>query len=175
MVSVLRSWKGHETFLEAARLLKAGGFPAAFAIIGDGPIRPVVERLKREKGLEAEVILAGHREDVPAVLRGLDALVIASTRHEGIPQIGLQALATKTPVIGSDVGGTPEIIRTGETGRVFPAGNAGALAGAIREALEHAEDTRAMSERGRALVETGHSLETMLDRVEAVYRKHLSA
>ena len=118
--------------------------------------------------------MAGHREDVPEVLRALDVLVIASTRHEGVPQIGLQALATKTPVVGSDVGGTPEIIRQGETGRNFPAGDAGALVQAVRATLAEAETTRAMCERGRAMVEQHHSLDAMLDRLEALYRQRLT-
>jgi glycosyltransferase involved in cell wall biosynthesis len=100
----------------------------------------------------------------------MDVLVIASTKHEGVPQIGLQALATRTPVVGSDVGGTPEIIRDGETGRVFPAGDAAALAQAILDTLRDS-GTRALTARGRKLVEAGHSLESMLDAIETVYNR----
>ncbi len=119
--------------------------------------------------------LTGHREDVPEILRALAVLVIPSTKHEGIPQIGLQALATKTPVVGSDAGGIPEIIRHGETGRIFPAGDAQALARAICETLTETDATRAMTERGRALVEKNHSLGTMLEAIDALYRRHLPA
>jgi glycosyltransferase involved in cell wall biosynthesis len=117
--------------------------------------------------------LAGHREDVPAVLRALNVLVIASTKHEGVPQIGLQALASKTPVVGSDVGGIPEIIRPGETGRIFPAQDAGALADAIRSVLNEAELTETFCRQGRELVETKYSLNRLLDQLEALYRRHI--
>src|SRR5206468_251537 len=110
-----------------------------------------------------------------AVLRALSVLVIPSTDHEGVPQIGLQALATKTPVIGSDVGGIPEIIRPGETGRIFPARDAFSLARAIRETLDHPESTRAMAERGRAMVVATHSLEAMLNKLDALYQRYLPA
>jgi glycosyltransferase involved in cell wall biosynthesis len=100
--------------------------------------------------------------------------VIPSTRHEGIPQIGLQALACKTPVIGSDVGGIPEIIRDGETGRIFPTQNARALAAAIRETLDDPEKARARCERGRTMVETEYSLDAMLDKLDALYRRSLA-
>ncbi len=173
MVSVLRSWKGHETFLEAVRLLSAQKLAARFVIVGEGPLRQIVERSLREKGLSDAVTLTGHREDVPAVLRALAVLAIPSTQHEGVPQIGLQALATKTPVVGSDAGGIPEIIRPGETGRIFPARDAAALAAALRETLERTEATRALCERGRALVESHHSLAAMLDTLDALYRRHL--
>ncbi len=173
MVSVLRSWKGHSTFLEAARRLIDAGFEARYVIVGEGPIRHLIEQQAHQLQLGDHVALVGHREDVPSVLRALDVLVIASTRHEGVPQIGLQALACKTPVVGSDVGGTPEIIRAGDTGRNFPAGNAQALAAAIRETLTDRTATMAMSERGRAMVESRHSLDAMLDTLEAIYRRYL--
>lgn len=173
MISVLRSWKGHSLFLEAARLLRDSGFPARYAVVGDGPGRDAIAARVRELDLVDAVTLAGHREDVPEMLRALDVLAIPSTRHEGVPQIGLQALATRTPVVGSDIGGIPEIIRPGETGRIFPSGDVPALARALREAVENHEATRAMSERGRAMVESGHSLERMLDTLEGIYRRYL--
>lgn len=173
MVSVLRSWKGHRTFIEAARLLRESGLAARFIIVGEGDLRGSIENWIRERQLEDCVTLTGHREDVPAVLRALSILVIPSTDHEGIPQIGLQALAVKTPVVGSDVGGTPEIIRHGETGRIFPAGKAEALAVAIRETLAHPDQTRAACERGRVRVETHHSLDNMLDKLDALYCRYL--
>jgi glycosyltransferase involved in cell wall biosynthesis len=173
MISVLRSWKGHTTFLEAAQLLKAAGFNGRFVIVGDGPIQHRIEEQIREKHLTERAMLTGHREDVPELLRALSVLVIASTQHEGVPQIGLQALATKTPVIGSDVGGIPEIIRPGETGRIFSAGDPHALAKAIRETLDETDATRSMAERGRALVEAKHSLNAMLDTLDALYRRHV--
>jgi glycosyltransferase involved in cell wall biosynthesis len=173
MVSVLRSWKGHSTCLHAAHLLRSNGFNCHFVIVGKGPILHQIEEQIRDLQLEDRVSLTGHREDVPESLRALSVLVIPSTKHEGIPQIGLQALATKTPVVGSDAGGIPEIIRPGETGRIFPAGDPNALAREIRATLEDSEITRAMAERGRAAVEARHSLAAMLDTLDALYRKRL--
>jgi glycosyltransferase involved in cell wall biosynthesis len=175
MVSVLRSWKGHTTFLQAAQILQQQPFPARYVIVGDGPIRHGIEAEIAARGLEKIVTLAGHREDVPEVLRALNLLVIPSTKHEGVPQIGLQALACQIPVVGSDAGGIPEIIRPGETGRIFPAENAEALAQRIREALAEADATRALAERGRAMVESRHSLDHMLDTLDALYQRHLPA
>lgn len=175
MVSVLRSWKGHETFVAAAKLLVAGGLPARFVIVGEGVIRSRIEAQIAELGLTERFTFTGHREDVPEILRALDVLVIASTRHEGVPQIGLQALATGTPVVGSDVGGTPEIIRPGETGRIFPAGNAVALAAALRETLADAAATHANVQRGRASVERSHSLDAMMKRLDELYRRYVKS
>ena len=173
MVSVLRSWKGHATFLDAACVLNEAGRRAHFVIVGGGAPLEAMEKIIRAHGAEVWVTLTGHREDVPEVLRALNVLVIPSTRHEGIPQIGLQALACQTPVIGSDAGGIPEIIREGETGRIFPAGNTRALAARLRETLEQPEPTCQMAARGRARVEASHGLETMLNQLDALYRRYL--
>jgi glycosyltransferase involved in cell wall biosynthesis len=172
LVSVVRAAKGHQTLVDAMRLLVDAGFPVHCVFVGDGPYRPAVEARIRQLQLVDRFTWTGHQDDVPAVLRALDVLVIPSL-HEGIPQIGLQALAVGTPVIGSDTGGIPTIIRPGETGRVFPAGDASALADALREALTEREVTRALAERGRVFVSTHHGLSTMLDALEALYYRYL--
>ena len=173
MISVLRSWKGHAIFLKAAAQLKADGFAVRFIIVGDGPGRERIAGQISEMKLNAHITMTGHREDVPEILRALDVLAIPSTRHEGIPQIGLQALAVKTPVVGSNVGGIPEIIRHGETGRIFPAEDASALAAAIQGTLRETEATKKMADAGRKLVESNHSLEKMFADLEFIYRRYL--
>ncbi len=102
MVSVLRSWKGHPIFFKAVRILNHAGVRAHFVVVGGGAPVEYFENLAREEGVRAHVTFTGHREDVPEILRALSLLVIPSTRHEGVPQIGLQALACRTPVIASD-------------------------------------------------------------------------
>ncbi|MBO35980.1 MAG: hypothetical protein CMO64_07295 [Verrucomicrobiales bacterium] len=110
---------------------------------------------------------------MPAVLRALDLLAIPSTNHEGIPQIGLQALACRTPVVGSDAGGIPEIIRHGETGRIVAAGDAELLANAIAETLMDDKGTTRMTDNGRVMVEREHGIDHMLDQLERIYADHL--
>jgi glycosyltransferase involved in cell wall biosynthesis len=90
-----------------------------------------------------------------------------------VPQIGLQALACGTAVTGSDCGGIPEIIREGETGRLFPIGDAAALARRIVETLDQQDDTNRMRSAGRTMVVQDYSSEVMLDKLEAIYRRYL--
>lgn len=169
MVSVLRSWKGHRVFLEAARRLIDEGLGCRFVIVGGGPQKFNIRRWIEELDLPDHVEMTGHREDIPAVLRTLNVLVIPSTGHEGIPQIGLQALACGTPVVGSDAGGIPEIIRHGETGRIVVAGDAELLANTIGEALSDTKATSLMADSGRVMVEREHGIEHMLDQLERIY------
>jgi glycosyltransferase involved in cell wall biosynthesis len=174
MVSIIRLAKGHETLLQAAAQLRAEGFKARYVIVGEGPYADVIRAKMKALQLESLFTFVGQRDDVPAILRSLSILVIPSL-HEGIPQTALQALATKTPVVASNVGGIPSVIRDGETGRLVPPGDPAALALAIKSTLQDTAATQRMCKDGRILVEKEHSLEGMLDKLEALYRRHLPA
>jgi glycosyltransferase involved in cell wall biosynthesis len=173
MVSVLRSWKGHDVFIDAAKQLIAAGINADFVIAGAGPCEKVIKEWVADSGHADRFHLLGHTDEVPAVLRSLDVLAIPSLSHEGIPQIGLQALACETAVVGSCIGGIPEIIRDGETGRIVGVDNAEELAAGLRSALEDVSKTKSMSQAGRSMIEASHSRTHMLDRLEEIYAKHL--
>lgn len=175
MVAVLRSWKGHLVFLQALRDVRERHPDVRAVLVGEGPFRDVIQDGVRSHGLEANVRFLGHREDVAEILGGLDVVVSASTAAEGIPQALLQALAMCCPVVATDVGGIPEIIRDGETGWLVPPGNPAGLARAILEALADPARGRRMGAQGRAIVEAEYSLERMGERMERLYTKLASA
>jgi glycosyltransferase involved in cell wall biosynthesis len=172
MISVLRSWKGHATFLEAAKLLLAEPRRKVhFIIAGDGPGR---EELKLNIGHEpwkGNVTLLGHRADVPNVLASLDALVLPSYAHEGIPQIILQAQAMARPVIATTIGGIPEVVEDGVTGLLIPPREAGALAEKIRMVLDDPSLAKRLGLAARAHIEKNYSLDAMGQRLLAIYEK----
>ena len=172
MISVIRHAKGTQILAEAARLLRDEGRRVHCVIVGDGPWRSHLEAVIAELGVKDLFSLLGHREDVPEIMRSLNLIAIPSF-HEAVPQSGLQALATGVPVVASDVGGIPDIIKQGITGRLVPPKDAAALAQAIRDTLDQREKTRAMTAAGLELIRAEHSLEKMLDRLEAIYRQHL--
>ena len=117
MISVLRSWKGHATFMEAAaKLLADSGRRVHFVIAGDGPAREEWTQFIKDKPWAGNVTLLGHRADVPNVLASLAVLVLPSYAHEGIPQIILQAQAMARPVVATTIGGIPEVVEDGVTG-----------------------------------------------------------
>jgi glycosyltransferase involved in cell wall biosynthesis len=170
MVAVLRSWKGHRLFLEAVPLVLEKVPQARFLIVGDGPQEGNIQRWIEEMGLKEMVVMTGHREDIPEVLAALDVVVSASTAAEGVPQVLVQALAMKKPVVATDVGGVGEIIRDRETGLLVPPGNPKALAEAALAILSNPEVANALGRQGRELVERSYRLEKMLDHIEAVYQ-----
>jgi glycosyltransferase involved in cell wall biosynthesis len=169
MIAVLRSWKGHLVFLQALRRVRESHPGARAVLAGDGPFRDVIEDAIKGHGLGTHVRLLGHREDVAEILSGLDVVVSASTAAEGIPQALLQALAMRRPVVASDVGGIPEVIRAGETGWLVSPGDPEALGKAIVEALADRVGAQRMGEQGRKMVEANYSLQRMGERMEELY------
>ncbi len=169
IVAVLRSWKGHEDFLDAASLVVRKIPDARFVIVGDGPrasnIREYIDRL----GLAAAVIMTGHRTDVAAVLASLDVFVLSSYGHEGVPQAILQAMAMEVPVVATNVGSVSEVVRDHDTGLLAPPRDSETIAAHIIAVLQRDELRRALASAGRRLIEERYRLDAMLDRVEALY------
>jgi glycosyltransferase involved in cell wall biosynthesis len=168
-VAVLRSWKGHLFLLEAFKELLDRGAPAFLVLLGDGPYRPVIEAKVRELALPERVRLAGYHHEVAPWLALMDTVVLASYANEGVPQALLQALAMAKPVVGTNIGGIPEIILPGQTGLLVPAKDSRALAQAMHRLMEDRELGRQLGSRGRQLVQQNFSLEHMAAAVEAVY------
>lgn len=174
MVSVIRTAKGHQFLLDAVEQLRREGFEGRYLIVGDGPMQPWLERELAARGMDDCFTLAGFREDIPEILRAIDLLLMPSL-HEGIPQVGMQALASGTPFIGSNIGGLPQLIRDGITGRTFPPSDGAAIKDTILQVFNEPEKTEAMVAAGRRMVCEEFSIENTLDKVEAIYREFLPA
>lgn len=175
LVANIRGSKGHVHFLEAARLVLKELPTARFLIVGDGVGFETVRAQVRALALEGPVLLTGFRRDVPEVMAALDVLVLPSTRSEGSPQVIPQALAVGTPVIATLAGGSADVVRDGETARLVPPGDPGALAAAILEMLRDTARARAMARRGQQEILARHSLDAAMARTVAVYETLLGS
>jgi glycosyltransferase involved in cell wall biosynthesis len=169
MVSVLRSWKGHATFLEAAALLLKSGRPIHFVIAGDGPGRAELTEKIGNDPWRGHVTLLGHRADVENVLASLDVLVLPSYAHEGIPQIILQAQAMSRAIVATRIGGIPEVVDDGGTGLLIEPRDAEALAGKISLLLGDPVLRARLGAAARHSVEARHSLDQMGTRLLDLY------
>ncbi len=172
MISVLRSWKGHATFLEsAAKLFGQTQRPLHFIIAGDGPARDEWTRFIEQEPWKGRVTLLGHRTDVPNVLASLDILVLPSYAHEGIPQIILQAQAMARPVIATTIGGIPEVVEDNVTGLLIPPRDADALAQKIRAVLEDPALATRLGQAARAHIKKSYSLDAMGRKLLQLYEE----
>jgi glycosyltransferase involved in cell wall biosynthesis len=170
MISVLRSWKGHATFLDAAAIVLASSTqPVHFVIAGDGPGREELEQKLARAPWKNHVTLLGHRTDVPQVLASLDLLVLPSLAHEGIPQIILQAQAMARAVVATTVGGIPEVIEDGVNGLLIPPRDPAALAEKIQLLLDHPDLRLRLGEAARRGIEKEHTLDAMGERLLRLY------
>jgi glycosyltransferase involved in cell wall biosynthesis len=122
--------KDHRLFIDAAARLR-GEFPdARFLIVGEGEQREALEQQVAQLGLQQQVQLLGHRNDVPALYPAFDLLAITSQR-EGLPNVLLEAMLHGVPAVATTVGGVPEVIEHGRNGWLIPPGGLDELATGI--------------------------------------------
>jgi teichuronic acid biosynthesis glycosyltransferase TuaC len=142
--------KGHRVLVEALRRVRERRQDVMVVIAGEGPLRPELEAQIRSCGLGEHVRLLGlvPLGRVPALLAAADVVALPSM-NEGTPLTALEALAAGRPLVGSAVGGTPEIVEHGRHGLLVPAGDAEALAAALEEALVRTWDAGALREQAR--------------------------
>jgi len=167
--------KRQDLLLEAAaRVVKEE--PRCVFVLAGAPVHPVYEREVRDRvaslGLAANVRLTGFWKDVPSLMQALDILVLPS-RAEAFGLVLLEAMANAKPVVGSNSGAIPEVVRQGENGLLFAPGDAGALAGALLGLLGDPEKRRRMGLQGERLFHERYSLEREAAGTEALYRELL--
>jgi glycosyltransferase involved in cell wall biosynthesis len=134
--------KNFHDLIRAAATLAAEGFELEVVLAGDGDQRETLRELAVQGGIEDRLHLLGHHPNVPAVLRGLDIMVLPSL-SEGTPLVVVEAMLMGCAVIASAVGGTAELMTDGETGLLIPARDFGALTMQLRRLLAVTADTGA--------------------------------
>ncbi len=148
-VGRLEEQKDHATLIRAMVDVPR----AELLVIGQGPLEEDVRRAVVTAGLEARVHLLGVRDDVADLMAASDALVLSS-RHEGLPNVVIEAMLARLPVVATAVGGSPELVDAPVTGLLVDAGDADALAAAMRKITDlDAEDRAAMGDAGRVRAE----------------------
>jgi glycosyltransferase involved in cell wall biosynthesis len=162
--------KGHRTLVEAVARLPEQFSKVKFACAGEGPERDFLTARIAELGLRDRVFLLGHRLDVPAILARAAAACLCS-RAEGLSNALMEAMAARLPVVATDVGGNPELIR--DNGFLVPFGDAPALADALARLLADPTAAAAMGRLGRQRVERELTLEQMAEGHGALYRRAL--
>jgi glycosyltransferase involved in cell wall biosynthesis len=168
-VAMFRHSKGHRVLLQAIPEILKTEPRSVFLWVGDGVGRRALQQAIAEAGLHAKVHLAGFREDVPACFAAMDVVVLPSITSDGVPQVIIQALAMRKPVVASAVGGIPEVIQHQRTGILVPPNDPQALAVAVVQVLRDPQLAADWARAGGQLIDTHYALEHMIDRTAAVY------
>ena len=164
--------KAHEVFLRAARLVLETHPTSRFLVVGDGERRAALEVLTAELGLGAYVRFLGWRRDLERIYA--DSTVVALTsRNEGSPVSLIEAMAAGRPVVATRVGGVPDLVADGVTGRLVPPDDPAALADALAALLRDPERRRALGAAGRARVVPAFAAARLVEDVDALYTELL--
>jgi glycosyltransferase involved in cell wall biosynthesis len=170
-VGRLKAPKDNLTLVRSLALLHPGSVDAL--IVGEGPDRAELEAEIRRLGIGERVRLVGERRDVPELLAGADVFVLSSA-SEGMPVSVLEAMAAGLPVVGSRVGGVPELVVDGQTGLLVEPGDPDELAAAIGRLLADRELRRRLGDAGRDRVQRHFGLDSFRRAHVELYSRELA-
>jgi len=162
--------KGHQDLLELLKHYPAQTSNRKLLVIGKGQGLAALQSAVRKLGLTNQVILAGHRVDIPIVMQALDCLVLPSV-FETFGLVLIEAMALSIPVIAYAVGGTPEAIEDGVTGFLVPKGDIGAMNDKLNLLSADQALRYRMGVNGRARVLAYFNSKQMLERLLAIYHQ----
>ena len=138
--------------------------------VGDGPEKSALEQETKKSALSGRVIFTGVRRDVEKMYAAMDIFVLASTCDEAFGMVLIEAMAAGRPVIGTTVGGIPEIVEDGVSGILVPPHEPDALAHAISRYIDDPEFSTKVSGEATRLVESRFSDEAMGNRFERMLK-----
>ena len=167
MVACFKPQKNPLDFVRMAGLVKEKHSKTRFLLVGDGELRPEIEKLIAGKNLQKDIIMTGWREDVARFIHVLDVFVLTSL-WEGLPRVLPQAMCAKKPLVASAVDGSKEAVIDGKNGYLAAPGDYFALAERVVQLLLDEKLCKKMGEAGFALSKAWDQDE-MVKKIEAVY------
>jgi glycosyltransferase involved in cell wall biosynthesis len=160
--------KGHADLVDALTKVAATGRRITAVFAGDGPSRTDLTARIAAAGLQDWIHLPGYVQQPARLLQDADLMVLPS-HTEGLPNAALEAFAMEVPVLATRVGGTPEVVTDGETGRLVPPHSPESLAAGIISFLDDPATWRGFTQQARRVVETRFDFKTRTAKLEAIY------
>ena len=162
--------KDHSTLLRAFAVVAAARSDVDLLLVGDGPLRAELTSLAERLGIADRVRFLGVRSDVPDLLQAVDGFTLTSL-SEAASLTLLEAMAASLPVVVTDVGGNPEIVRHGKEGLLAPRGDAEKIAAALLNLLNDPATAAAMGAAGRRRVEERYQLSQTIEAYWRLYQR----
>lgn len=164
--------KNHRILLELTARLRNRLRNFEVVLVGDGPLRPELERQAQELGISELVRFLGDRQDIQAVLASLDATVLPSS-SESLSNAVLESMAAGVPVIGSDVGGNVELIGK-DRGILVPLNDVDALEAALLQIAADLPLRETLSRNAKKFAQENFTIERMRQKHEELYDELLN-
>lgn len=169
MICRLVSQKRVDRFLEVLAMARMQ-ISIEGVIVGDGPERNHLKKMATEMGLLSDgVTFLGHRDDVPTILTRADILILTSD-HEGVPNVILEAMTARLPVITTPAGDAANIVQDKCTGYVHDFDDLDGMAQRLVQLARKSELRRQLGDAGRQRVEELYSYEDLSNRLFNTYR-----
>lgn len=179
-VAQLSERKGAPVLVEACRLLAERDVAFRCTIVGDGPQRPLVERLIAQYGLEGRIEMTGALPQerlrghlARADLFALPCITARDGDMDGIPVSLMEAMAMEVPVVSTTVSGIPELIEDGKSGLLVPEKDALALADGLQRLLTDAARRTRLGKAGRQKILDEFDIRRNVDALAALFEEYL--
>jgi sugar transferase (PEP-CTERM/EpsH1 system associated) len=157
-----------DAFIALRQLLPAQAASLRLAIVGDGPLLTRLRQKVSDAGIADLVWLPGGRTDIADILRSLDIFCMPSLA-EGTPGSALEAMASGLPVVGTRVGGLPEVVDDGVTGMLVPPDDAPAMAAALARYAADPGVARLHGVAGRERILNRYNMPAMVAAYQSMY------
>lgn len=162
--------KGHRYLLEAIPAILSAFPDTHFLLFGKGPLEKELRDICRRLGIAEKVTFTGFREDLDNILGCLDILIHPALM-EGLGVSLLQAAAAGVPIVGTRVGGIPEIVLDGVNGLLIPPSDASSITDAVKKIIGNRDLAGQMADAGRKITKDHFSIEAMVEGNLQVYRE----
>jgi L-malate glycosyltransferase len=169
-IGALVAQKAHHALIDAAAIVVKQVSDVRVVILGEGELRPSLEKQIKQHHLERHIFLAGFRADVLELLKDIDVFALSST-HEGMCTSLVDAMAAEKPAVATSVGGVPEVVADGETGYLVPPRDTEALAARIVQLLTDAALRRQMGSAGLQRARRLFTVERMVQETADAYHR----
>ena len=164
--------KGFDLLIQAVVDLNRSGVPCALQIAGEGDQRASLEQLISKLNCGSQVTLAGHVSNIKSFFEGLDVFVLSSIR-EGLPNVLLEAMALRVPVVSTRIAGIPRLIQSGTNGILVNPGSIDELKKGIIAMAEDGSKRDCLALAARETIEQSFSFQARMERIAKIYDRLL--
>jgi len=161
--------KGHLIIIDAIKSVLKKNSNIKLLIIGDGPLKNELEEYVIDCQLALHICFAGIRKDVYTLLNLADLFILSTIEREGLGVSIIEAMSMGVPVIGTSIGGIPELIKNQVNGLLVPPGNSYELAVAIERLVADKDLRRKMVKQGKKMYEQKFTAVKMVKQIELLY------
>ena len=164
--------KGHDVFLDAFALLREKVPSAQAVVVGDGPLKVILENMATRPDMGGKAHVFPSRNDLVNILAAANIVVIAS-RSESMPLLLYDAMAMARPIVATAVGGIPEVLEDGVTGILVPPESPHDLAMAMERLLSNPAMAMTLAEQARITAMERYNTDHCVQEVQQAYQRLL--